>query len=87
VKPSPGAATLSRLWEAQNNSGFWSLEPPFQSHKKEPKRPSLLGEKATMPVSGFAREVRFETKKVRFMVKKVGDERGTGGNRFLRFTQ
>ncbi len=24
-----------------------------------------------MPASGFAREVRFETKKVRFMVKKV----------------
>jgi hypothetical protein len=33
-----------------------------------------------MPASGFAREVRFETKKVRFMVKKVGDERVNSDN-------
>jgi hypothetical protein len=31
---------------------------------------SLRAQQATMPVSGFAHEVRLETKKVHFMVKK-----------------
>jgi hypothetical protein len=34
-------------------------------------------EVATMPVSGFAREVRLETKRVRFMVKNDGGKTQT----------
>jgi hypothetical protein len=51
---SPRLVTLSRkrkrVLSRPNKSSIWYLEPPFSPHDTVPKLPSLLGEKATLPV-------------------------------------